>query len=129
MQARKPIPPQHVNGEKGWTATKGGKVFDEKGKERKGTPVKGGTSDAEGESNSRGHLKVNVGDGVFAYVHRLVAAAFGEKIDGAEVLHSDDQKKGHNNKLSNLRGGSRTENAADRKLHNKRIVAGLKGKK
>lgn len=112
---RKPVPPSVIHGRRGWTVDEQGRVFDENDKERKGTPVKGGTSDAEGESNSRGHLKVNVGDGKFIYLHRIVAAANGEKIAGKVVLHADDQKAGHNNNPRNLRAGTRAENAADRK--------------
>ena len=126
---RKPIPPKHVNGQKGWTADAEGRVFDPNGKERKGTPVKGGTSDAEGKSGSRGHLKINIGDGVFKYKHRLVAAAHGHSIEGKEVLHSDDQKNGHNDHPSNLRAGSRQDNADDRKRLREEMAKKIAGGK
>lgn len=119
---RRPVPPEVIHGRRGWTVDSEGRVFDENGKQREGTPVKGGTSDAEGPSNSRGHLKVNVGDGRFVYIHRIVAAAFGEDIDGKEVLHGDDQKDGHNNRPDNLRAGTRAENAMDRRKLRERMA-------
>lgn len=91
-------------------------MFDEKDNERKGTPVKGGTSDAEGKSNSRGHLKVNVGDGKFIYLHRIIQSAKDGKAVGEDVIvrHADDQKDGHNNSVANLSLGTRADNAKDR---------------
>jgi hypothetical protein len=51
-----------------------------------------------------------------AYVHRLVLEAFvGPRPDGFEVCHNDGD--GSNNALSNLRWGSKLDNAADRKAH------------
>lgn len=119
---RKPVPPSVIHGRKGWTVDGQGRVYDENGKERKGTPVKGGTSDAEGKSGSRGHLKVNVGDGKFVYLHRIVAAANGHSIEGKEVRHADDQKNGHNNRPGNLKTGSRQDNVDDRKRLRERMA-------
>lgn len=51
-----------------------------------------------------------------AYVHDLVALAFlGEKPAGLEVCHGDGARQ--NNRLENLRYGTRRENSADRRLH------------
>ena len=122
-----------IPGMKGWTATSSGKVYDPSGKERKGTPVKGGTSDAEGKSNSRGHLKINCGEHGFKYVHRLVQAAMDGKDPGKKIVrHADDQKNGHNNKSKNLSTGSRADNAKDRQrsVKKKLLKAAIKqGKK
>ena len=60
------------------------------------------------------HVTLNLG-GVrkTALVHQLVLAAFvGPCPDGQEVLHSDDC--GENNKLTNLRYGTRSENNLDK---------------
>jgi len=111
--SRKPIPKQHTDGIPGYEADEAGNIYAPDGKKLKPTPIKGGTSNAGGPT-SRGHQKVHIGT-KFPLVHRLVAAAFGEDIDGKEVLHADDQKKGHNNASSNLRAGSRQDNANDRK--------------
>lgn len=110
---RKPIPAKYTDGRSGYTADAKGNIYAPDGRKLNPTPVKGGTSNAGGET-SQGHLKVHIGDS-WPYVSRLVAAAFGEKIDGKEVLHADDQKDGFNNTASNLRAGTRTENAEDRR--------------
>lgn len=67
-----------------------------------------------------GYLMVNFtapgGVREYRYVHHLVAEAFiGPKPDGMEVCHNDGVRA--NNKASNLRYGSRSENANDRKIH------------
>ena len=110
MSTRKPIPAKYTDGKPGYTASKSGCIYNPSGKKLTPTPVKGGTSDAGG-GTSKGHYKVHIGD-KFPYVHRLVAAAFGAKIDGKEVLHkSDDQD---DNRASQLRAGTRKDNAQDR---------------
>ncbi len=124
---RKPIPSEHTDGISGYTADAQGNIYNPDGKKLKPTPVKGGTSNAGG-GTSTGHLKVHIGS-KFPFVSRLVAAAFGEDIDGKEVLHGDDQKKGANNKRSNLRAGSRQDNADDRKKLRMKMAARIaKGK-
>jgi hypothetical protein len=56
-----------------------------------------------------GHLSVVLGRGNTRLVHQLVLLAFvGPRPDGTEVLHSDHNPT--NNRLSNLRYGTRSEN-------------------
>lgn len=66
-----------------------------------------------------GYLSVTLSRDGFArthYVHQLVLSAWvGPRPEGAEVLHGDGHRS--NNALSNLRYGSRRENAADRERH------------
>ena len=60
-----------------------------------------------------------------AYTHELVLLAFeGERpamSERCEIRHLDGDKL--NNKLSNLKYGTITENVADRKLHSQGLVA------
>ena len=125
--ARRPIPPKYTDGIKGYEADEQGNIYSPDGTQLKPTPVKGGTSNAGGPT-STGHLKVHIGD-KWPYVSRLVAAAFGEKIDGKEVLHSNDQKNGFDNKRANLRAGTREENVADRKRLRDRMAEKMTGGK
>ncbi len=120
---RKAIPAKFTDGISGYTADREGNIFNPDGKKLKPTPVKGGTSNAGG-GTSTGHMKVHIGD-KFPFVHRLVAAAFGEDIEGKEVLHNDDQKNGSNNKRSNLRAGTRAENAKDRKRLREKMASAM----
>lgn len=66
--------------------------------------------------NKGGHILVNIKYGEkwrVRYVHRLVLEAFiGPCPKGMETLHHDDVKS--NNRLDNLRWGTRKENVADR---------------
>jgi hypothetical protein len=66
-------------------------------------------------AHKSGHLRVTlkrVGQMEIIEVHRLVLAAFvGPKPDGMESLHWDDVPS--NNRLSNLRYGTRSENKLD----------------
>lgn len=56
------------------------------------------------------------GERLYAYVHRLVTAAFlGPCPVGKEVCHEDGVKT--NNRVNNLRYGSRSANALDRHIH------------
>ena len=58
---------------------------------------------------SSGHMTVACGKGVSRYVHELVLEAFvGPRPTGLECLHADDVPS--NNKLGNLRWGTRSEN-------------------
>ena len=62
-----------------------------------------------------GHMRVNICGKGF-YIHRLAMAAFiGPCPDGMEVCHNDGNPA--NNKLSNLRYGTRKENVADQIKH------------
>lgn len=67
--------------------------------------------------NSSGHLFVRlIGLGPKSYVHRLILQAFvGIAPDGMECLHRDGDPT--NNRLSNLRWGTRGENCADTARH------------
>ena len=61
---------------------------------------------------SSGHVSVALGRGNSRDVHRLVLEAFvGPCPDGHEALHYDDE--GSNNRLSNLRWGTRGDNLID----------------
>jgi hypothetical protein len=66
-----------------------------------------------------GYLQVSLsrpGERRYAYVHRLVLEAFaGTAPAGMEVCHADGSR--NNNSLSNLRYGTRSENARDRIAH------------
>ena len=67
-----------------------------------------------------GYLYVNLYSGTSekrkALVHRLVAEAFiGTAPEGSEVCHNDGNRS--NNRVENLRYGTRIENQADRLLH------------
>ena len=106
---RKSIPKKHTGGIPGYTATAAGCIYSPDGDKLKPTPVKGGTSDAGGAT--QGHLKVHIGDN-WPYVHRLVAAAFGQDIDGKVVRHDKDDAD--DNRASKLKTGSRADNARDR---------------
>ena len=56
------------------------------------------------------------GERRYAYVHKLVLLAFhGAPPEGMEVCHADGNRD--NNNLSNLRYGTRSENARDRIVH------------
>lgn len=113
-----PIPgfPQHRVGDDGtvW-------VFRWDRKERgrwrqiKGTKVKGG-----------GYRRVDLGNGsgktTLVFVHRLVLTAFkGPCPSGREACHRDDDPE--NNRLTNLRWGTRESNWKDRKRN--RVRRGL----
>ena len=64
------------------------------------------------QGNSGGYKFVNLGDGNSKKVHVLVAEAFiGIRPDGLDVCHNDGDKT--NNRLSNLRYGTRSENNLD----------------
>lgn len=117
MAERKSIPPRLTDGRKGYTADRKGNIYDPSGRRLTPTPVKGGTSRA-GDATV-GHLKVHIGD-KWPYVHRLVAAAFGMDIRGAEVRHKDSNPK--NNAAKNLRTGSRDDNAQDRRALRERMA-------
>lgn len=71
------------------------------------------------DSKKYGHLYVNLSNkGVQKkrYVHRLVLLSFvGPPLEGQEVLHIDGDAA--NNKLENLRWGSRKENVLDLVRH------------
>ena len=66
-----------------------------------------------------GYMQVSLsrpGERCYAYVHKLVLLAFeGPPPDGTEVCHADGTRD--NNSLSNLRYGTRSENARDRIAH------------
>ena len=59
----------------------------------------------------------------YAYVHDLVAAAFiGPKPPGLEVCHRNGAP--HDNRVGNLRYGTRSSNQLDRHAHGRRWLAG-----
>jgi len=66
--------------------------------------------------DTNGHRRIRLsfeGSAEHAGVHKLVMLAFvGPVPEGMEVLHGDDDKT--NNRLSNLRYGTRSENMLDR---------------
>ena len=63
-----------------------------------------------------GHLLVVLGRGHSRLVHRLVLDAFvGPRPHGKEALHGDGEPS--NNRLWNLRWGTRSENVADTRRH------------
>jgi len=69
---------------------------------------------------NRGYKHVNLcheGNGCTAYIHRLVLLAFcgDPHIPNADACHNDGDKA--NNRLTNLRWGTRSENCADRARH------------
>ena len=65
---------------------------------------------------SVGYLSVALGRGNTKLVHRLVAEAFfGTCPPGHEVLHTDGSRD--NNRVENLRYGTRAENIEDSKAH------------
>lgn len=89
------------------------------GQVRSWTSVKQGGLLKPREQNS-GYLQVNLkdgkGHGLNKTVHSLVAVAFlGPRPDGLEVRHLDGN--GHNNKLSNLCYGTRSDNRLDASRH------------
>ncbi len=66
-----------------------------------------------GPTGKFGHLTVALGKGNSQYVHVLVLTAFvGECPPGCESLHGDSDPS--NNKLSNLRWGTKGDNMRDR---------------
>ncbi len=66
-----------------------------------------------------GHLSVALGKGNSVCVHRAVAEAFfGPCPEGHEVLHRDGDPG--NNRLSNLRWGTRSQNNRDATKHGRR---------
>lgn len=67
-----------------------------------------------------GHLNVAIGRGNSKLVHVLVLTAFvGPRPPGQECLHGDGVPS--NNRLTNLRWGTRLENVADSYRHNTRV--------
>jgi hypothetical protein len=63
-----------------------------------------------------GHVKVNLGAGRHRLVHRLVMLAFvGAPGAGQECLHGNGIP--HDNRLTNLRWGTRVENKNDERKH------------
>jgi len=63
-----------------------------------------------------GHVKVNLGAGVHKLVHRLVLLAFvGPPGAGRECLHNNGIPS--DNRVENLRWGSRVENKNDERKH------------
>lgn len=67
-------------------------------------------------SNGLGHLKVGLANRKREWVHRLVCLAFhGPCPDGMEVRHLDGDPA--NNRISNLRYGTHSENMLDRRRH------------
>ncbi len=73
-----------------------------------------------GSVQAAGHIKVALADGnghrTNRYIHRLVLEAFrGPCPDGMECRHLDGNPQ--NNRLDNLRWGTRTENMADAIRH------------
>lgn len=70
---------------------------------------------------SSGHVSVALGRGNSRDVHRLVLESFvGPCPDGLEALHSDDD--GSNNRLSNLRWGTRGDNLVDAVRNGRRPI-------
>jgi len=83
---------------------------------RKSTPIhyKGKTLSLR--PKGCGHLVVNLGAGVHKLVHRLVLLAFvGPPGAGQECLHNNG--KPYDNRLENLRWGTRVENKNDERKH------------
>lgn len=67
-------------------------------------------------AKSCGHLNVSLGAGNTKLVHRLVLLAFvGPPKEGQECLHKNG--KPADNRLSNLKWGSRLENKSDERRH------------
>lgn len=63
-----------------------------------------------------GHLRVELGRKVYRFVHRLVLEAFrGPCPEGEECLHADGDPT--NNRLDNLKWGTRKENGEDMVRH------------
>lgn len=80
----------------------------------------GGMALRPSRGNSTGHLKLFLsrnGERESVWVHTVVAKAFLRKPRGkrVEVLHNDGH--GWNNRASNLRYGTRSENVKDRHRH------------
>lgn len=68
------------------------------------------------QPNSRGYQRVWLGRGNVRFIHQLVLETFvGDRPEGMWALHGDDDHA--NNQLSNLRWGTRTENAHDQVMN------------
>jgi hypothetical protein len=69
-----------------------------------------------GKPKGSGHLNVGLGANNTKLVHRLVLLAFvGEPKNGQECLHTNGNPQ--DNRLSNLRWGTRVENKNDERKH------------
>jgi len=84
-----------------------------------GSRLTSGWFNLKGSAVKSGHVKVGLvsQDGIKEiFVHRLVIETFlGPPIGGMECCHYDGDPR--NNKLSNLRWGTRKDNEADKKRH------------